>query len=236
MRAWGLLIILLLFAGCTDDSGQKTQPAYTEPPRVDTDGDGLYDDIERESASEQTSPSGIILPLKKEDASSKSQGIWPYGIAGGDHPHGHPGIDFEADEGIPILAVDDGEIINVQEQLGEYKEETISLISDSLGKEFEIYYTGSMKNIQVKEGDRVKRGDIIAYFRPWEENNMVLENGIIHFEVFNKKLGKGGSRCPYEYMTEKAQQELIELHEDSKYMERDEFPLLCNPCPEGGCY
>jgi len=179
----------------------------------------------------------LSLPVNKEDISFRYNGIWPYGVQGGDHPHGHPGIDFESDSGKPIIAVDDGTITVFQTNIGKYGEDTMSFISDSLGDGYEIYYTGSMKDFQVQENSRVKRGDVLAYFRPWiEANGVVLESGYIHFEVHTRNIGRGGSNCPYNFMTNESKRELKEIFTQSTYQKKDQFPLICNPCPEGGCY
>lgn len=178
----------------------------------------------------------IILPVRFEDVSFAMGGIWPYGVQGGDHPHGHPGIDFRGKENTEILAVDDGTITVVQTNIGQYQEDSISLIPDSLSGKYEIYYTGSMKNFVVNVGDTVKQGDVIAHFRPWTEGGRVFEDGSIHFEIHKRSKGKGGSLCPYIFMTEEAKTQLKNLHNKSTYDEMDDYPLLCNPCPTGGCY
>jgi murein DD-endopeptidase MepM/ murein hydrolase activator NlpD len=179
----------------------------------------------------------LSLPIDKQDVSFRYTGIWPYGVQGGDHPHGHPGIDFESEVGNPILAVDDGIITVLQTNVGEYGEDTLSFISDSLGSYYEIYYTGSLTDFQVQEGDRVNRGDILAYYRAWREpDGTVLDSGYIHFEVHTRSIEQGGSNCPYNFMNDEAKRELDELLSNSTYEEKPMFPLICNACPEGGCY
>ncbi|MBR9700231.1 M23 family metallopeptidase [Candidatus Woesearchaeota archaeon] len=185
---------------------------------------------------DNTTSFGITLPVNSEDIVFEYEGIWPFGIQGGDHPHGHPGIDFQAREGSPIFAVDDGIIDNMDKMVGEYKEQSITLKPDNY-KEHIIHYTGSMNDIQVKEGDRVKRGDIIAYYRIWIEFQDSKERvGHIHFEFHEKTNSQGGALCGYDFMTEEAKLELDELFIKATYDNKEQYPLICNSCPEGGCY
>jgi murein DD-endopeptidase MepM/ murein hydrolase activator NlpD len=179
--------------------------------------------------------SGMILPLKYEDMIYNHTGFWPYGVRGGSHPHGHPGFDFESEVGKPIIAVDDGKVISVDE-MTPYNEQSI-IIDSGTFKDYDIYYAGEIKNIQVKEGDIVKQGDIIGYFGASKDNGILLSVGILHFEVHIKNIDKGGARCPYDFMKQEAKQQLEEIfNKVNSNRGEDKYPLICNTCPEDGCY
>lgn len=176
----------------------------------------------------------LILPVKKEDVVFKLLGIWPFGVRGGDHPHGHPGIDIEANQGTPIYAAVNGTVSNISDSTYEGTK-TFSLMYATESEIYEIYYTGSMKGFKISSRAEVNQGDLLAYFDLWPDGKGgKLEVGYIHFEVHQRNTDQ--SVCPVDFMTKEARGELEELHRRSTYQEKAEFPLLCNPCPEGGCY
>lgn len=185
-------------------------------------------------AAEETSPA-CILPIPEGSALSEDKGLWPFGVRGGEHPLGHPGFDFEARVGTPILAVTDGSVGHVGPS-GHHGGQTISIGHMTRLGWVDTYYTGSISQIRVKKGDRVRQGDVIATLDSAEQLGMPAGLSTFHFGV-----GKHGPRleieevCPTDYFTVQAQQALERLHRESKYAEQQAFPLLCNPCPPGGC-
>ena len=162
----------------------------------------------------------LILPVKKEEVTFKLYGIWPFGVKGGDHPEGHPGIDLEAKDGTPVRAMADGKVSKPADS-GHYDYETINVFHEN---NFETYYTGNMKNFVFKAGGRVKAGDIIAYYDGDESIHYGLQQKVPYWSV-----------CPVNYMAEQAKKDLEELFKKATYPEQKEYPLLCNPCPKTGC-
>lgn len=179
--------------------------------------------------------SDFILPIEKSDALSEQTGLWPFGVQGGEHPQGHPGFDFEARVGTPIRAAGDGSVGFVGPS-GHHQGMTITMGHMTSRGWVDTSYTGSITKIQVKKGDEVKRGEVIAYYGSAENLGMPRDLSTFHFGV--DKLVSGDQResvCPADYFTQEAKREIEELHRKSKYRERAAFPLLCNPCPAGGC-
>lgn len=177
------------------------------------------------SAQATTSkPFELILPVLKENVIFEHGGMWPFGVRGGEHPLGHPGIDFEANEGTPVMASADG-IVGFTGDSGHHDYKTISIFHEN---NFDTYYTGAMKDIKVKKGNRVSRGDVIAYYsKPeagWPSIHLGLQRKVPDEAV-----------CPVEYFSSQAKKEIEELFAKAFYNEMKEYPLLCNPCPEGGC-
>lgn len=173
----------------------------------------------------------LILPLKKEDLLTKYQGIWPFGIRGGDHPNGHPGIDFETKVGAPILAVANGKVTAQGDALGG-KEQRITIDVEAGQTKMTIWYVGEMEKILVKVDDMIKVGDTIAYAGASKQGGRG-DTGFLHFETSRFMPFPPGAICPAEFMSKEAKADLDELFKESKYKEREEFPLLCNKCPEG---
>ncbi len=162
----------------------------------------------------------IFLPVKKEEVIFDFMGIWPFGVKGGDHPEGHPGIDIEAKDGTPVRAMADGSISKPADS-GHYDYETLNIFHEN---NFETYYTGNMKDFVFAEGGKVKAGEIIAYYDGDNSIHYGLQQKVPDLSV-----------CPVDYMDETAKKDLEELFEKARYAERNKFPLLCNPCPETGC-
>lgn len=185
--------------------------------------------------SAEDAASKFILPIPDGSALSEVLGLWPFGVRGGDHPQGHPGFDFEARVGTPILAAADGSVGYVG-QSGHHQGNTISIgHMTSLGW-VDTIYTGSISPIKMKKGDRVKQGDVIATLDSAEDLGLPPDISTFHFGVARHVTQERIEEvCPTEYFTGEAQKELERLHQESKYQERNEFPLLCNACPPGGC-
>lgn len=172
----------------------------------------------------------LLLPFKKEDLLTKYQGIWPFGIRGGDHPNGHPGIDFETKVRAPVLAAADGKVTQAGEAEG-FNEQKIVVNFDNGQTKMDIWYVGPME-VGVKVGEIVKAGDIIAHTKASTQAGQG-DVGFLHFETSRYMPFPPGAICPAEFMNTQAKKDLGELFTQSKYKEREKFPLLCNECPPG---
>jgi len=170
----------------------------------------------------------FILPINKEDITE--MGIGPFGVPiVGSHPFGHPGIDFAMYEDRPIYAMVDGTIMHIGTSTDE-SDKTFTLRYDS---GMDIYYTGSMREIIVENGDRVKQGDLLAYSEFLIREGQKLEWGNLHIGVQDQV--KDVSICPANFFTTEAEVIAQELLDRTEYQNKNEYPLLCNPCGEGGC-
>lgn len=180
---------------------------------------------------QEQSSTSLILPIKKSDALTKYQGLWPFGIRGGDHPHGHPGIDFEIRVGAPILAAASGEVTGTGETPGGEREQKITIDIEAGQGKITIWYVGPME-ILVKEGDAVMSGQTIAHAKASKQIG-AGDVGFLHFETFRIMPFPPGAICPAEFLSSEAKADLEQFFKESKYKERNEFPLLCNACPPG---
>lgn len=106
--------------------------------------------------------------IKPVEAATKTQGI-----------HGNNGVDLAADEGTPILAAADGEVvISKTGWNGGYG--TYVVINHSNGTQ--TLYAHNSKNV-VSEGDQVTQGQVIAYMGSTGKST----GDHVHFEVRGAK-------------------------------------------------
>ncbi len=183
----------------------------------------------------------FVLPVQESDVVFQLIGLWPFGVRGGDHPEGHPGIDFEAPEGTSVLAAADGSVGFVG-TAGHYDYHTVSIGHASRNALFDTEYTGALKNIRVKKGDTVRAGQVLAQYALSGHERTKQEVGSLHFGIRKKALHAAGAPstegkpvCPADFLAPDALSALKRLFAKSKYSERAQFPLLCNPCPPSGC-
>ena len=157
-------------------------------------------------------------PIDLNDKITKDWGLWPFCVHGGEHPEGHGGIDFELKPNAKIYASGDGmiEVITTPE------EDPHGHGSHGLFIQHELGVSGysGLTNVQVKEGDEVKKGQYIA-----DAFESFPNEYYIHFEVNNyidEKLV-----CPLEYFDEEFQAELNKMLEESTYPEKGVENALC---------
>jgi murein DD-endopeptidase MepM/ murein hydrolase activator NlpD len=200
---------------------------------------GVAGVVAREPDASNQTP--FILPVRAADVSFRQGGIWPFGARGGDHPEGHPGIDFEALPGTAVLAAADGSVGFVG-VAGHYDFHTISIGHRGAGVLFDTFYTGPLKDIRVRKGDQVRAGQIIARYDISQSGGSPQVVGTLHFGISKKAphavgepSSEGEAVCPADYLTPKAQRELNTLFARARYDRQQEFPILCNPCPPSGC-
>lgn len=193
-------------------------------------GGMFYYGFQKPEASPQSFPQAVKLPLpvQKQDVIFKPQGIWPFGVRGGDHPNGHPGIDFDLVAGAAVLAVVEGKVSGAGDAPGG-EDKRITINYQSGGEKVDVWYVGSFKQVLVKEGDQVKTGQFLAFIGPQKGRDF----GYLHFETFKMMPFPPGAVCPVEYLEDGAKKDLEELFAKARYNEQREYPLLCNPCPSG---
>lgn len=210
----GVVIVLLFVMGLIFNPRSFKRPEGFKPPASFGPAGGSQ-------SSEQKT---MILPFNEQDAINTYQGLWPYGIKGGDHPEGHIGIDFELKEGAPLLAAADGTVSAAGDAPG-HEEERVTLNHGG----FDTWYVGQLKDIAIKDGDKVKAGQTIALVDKMNLKGKLVDAGSIHFEVFRKFQFPPGAACPMDYFNEQAKAVVERLHAESKYQERIQYPEICNP-------
>ncbi len=162
------------------------QPTDVIPPVDDepTDGDGTTD-------NEQVSglPEGMISPM---ESVSVSQEYGFYHNTTLNNYYEHKGMDFAAEVGTSVLAVEDGVVESV------YKEDLL------VGTQIVIDHGEGVKSVYcfisevegLKAGDTVKKGDVIATVAE-PSGNEYKQGAHLHFEILKDSV----SVDPSAYLT-----------------------------------
>lgn len=256
MKYWYFLVlVIILLSGCVQNSGQISQQQdYPQPPCIKEECATYCSENPEECHSfclqnpsheicqhgggerpqPPRSPQQIenisisSLPFDPENYRYDVQGIWPFCVHGGDHPEGHGGIDFELAPNTPIIAVADGRVgyIERPENSPHGWGGGVHIVSEA-----QVVGYVCLVNISVKEGDEVKKGQLLGY--PCADDK---GTHFIHFEVGDFIREK--RVCPLEYMTEEVRKEIEQMFSKAHYPEQANEPNLCNcealPLPKAG--
>jgi len=158
---------------------------------------------------------------------TNSMKIWPFGIAGGDHPNGHPGIDFFVVTGGDVLADSRGTVAEVTSSVypGEMS------IGVRHGDGWKSFYTGFFQSIKVAAGQSVAAGQVLATAAPFGLGSTGPAS--YHWGIIAEDTRQAA--CPADFLSPDDRARLQALLDQSSYPDKDRYPLLCNPCPPGGC-
>ncbi len=180
--------------------------------------------------ADQALPSPVILkmPLLRSEGSRL---LWPFGVQGGGHPQGHPGIDFAANIGASVYASANGRVREVSDRSGSSAEAEKVIIIDHAQNQGA--YVGSFKNIAVSVGDFVVQGQKLAELEAFAGSSG--QYGFLHWGLSTFMTSSPAAVCPYDYLTDDGKAELTAMFTGTIYSGMAQFPLLCNPCPSGGC-
>ncbi len=170
----------------------------------------------------------LILPISPLQATTSGQVIWPFGVQGGAHPQGHPGIDFQTVIGASVFASATAKVYKIEDDFTDGVLQKLIMLETS---NYQIVYVGSLINISVAAGDLVVKGQKIADLGQFGRTS--LPYGFVHWGVNAKSLQT--AVCPYNLLSSDAQRQLDSLFALATYSGQAQFPLICNPCPAGGC-
>jgi murein DD-endopeptidase MepM/ murein hydrolase activator NlpD len=145
-------------------------------------------------------PEGIYL-------SAPFDGTWPILQAWGQHPEhyaqfkyngvpltGHPGVDFGAEPGVTLLAVDNGRVVEISVEPGGL--ERYLKIEHRWGES--IY--GRIGAIRVESGQTVKRGEAIATSGGPSDGQPAHLHFAVRIAPFNRFDGWGGFSDPLPFL------------------------------------
>ncbi len=126
------------------------------------------------SEAEEPVHQWMLRPVAPENQNLKDQ-TYLYGSTMGGNFRQHQGNEYNAPEGTPLLAVDDGVIVFINKGIGHSV-----LKCDRKEGDFYVYAHYHHQNeIRRKIGDKVKRGDIVGAIG--KKGNVTNEH--LHFEV-----------------------------------------------------
>jgi len=153
-------------------------------------------------------------------------------------PNGHPGLDFQWEYKAPIVAVADGEVVEILSSV--HKETGIFnyLVSVITGQFIVNYTTLESLDERIEKGRQVVEGQMIGYptpvqkghqahmihwdFGTYEKHEPRTDPEGITWEYSTKRM------CPVPYFTESERQRLFRIWESASYWAKDQFPELCN--------
>jgi murein DD-endopeptidase MepM/ murein hydrolase activator NlpD len=150
--------------------------------------------------------------------------VWPYGVPGGDHPNGHPGIDFFLVLGADVLADQSGTVSNISASV--YAGEQGIDLQHSDG--YTSYITGFFQQVLVTKGQKVSQGQLIAKAAPFGGAGPAS----FHWGVVDNTKAV---YCPADFLPADVRATMQAWLDQSTYDNKAAYQSLCNPCPAGGC-
>lgn len=167
----------------------------------------------------------ISLPYAPENP---PKGILPMGetLEHPNSPGGHPGLDFQWFENIPLISSIDGRVSHIGEH--EDKDGTWDVRVEG-GGYFITYKELQEYNPELKVGSEVKTGDFIGYPGHFFEDHYQL-----HWEFGTAKLMGGTRLCPVTYFDEESLKRINEEFSSQPSNEMlEQFPHICSGHYEG---
>lgn len=171
--------------------------------------------LTNEEYEKVTDPNAPILsiPFDLKDYSTKHWGIVPF-CAKISTGMLHGALDFELKPNSKVYSAADGVVEHTQ--VG--KEEGSGEIINTEGDGFSIDYSG-LTNLQVKAGDKIKRGDYIA-------NAVQIPHGEYH--VHMGITINGIQECPLKYMDEEFMKAFEEMFPQAEYSSQTNARCACD--------
>lgn len=145
---------------------------------------------------------------------------------------GHPGIDFQWDHSVPLIAVADGKITSITkaDDMGE----PVIYLTLKFGEYMTVYKELEKVEAGIKRGLKVKKGDIIGYphcVERVENNGFRHTNCQLHWEFGYNMLTPGFERlCPMTYFDPDARSRIEKLWESVPANDqfKKAFPNICS--------
>jgi len=208
---WETIVLLLVLAFVLTSSGSRTSKNSWEKIC------GCSQQVPKDAPV-------LSLPVNPKDIRYRYYGIWPFGIKGGGHPEGHPGIDFELKTRAEILAVASGTVIRIGSNPQWPNEYTLQIKYTSQSGNVYTFWYDHLGEVFVKMGDKVQRGEIIgrASIRHDKGPRSMIHFGLIvlSYEKIAKEFPSIRVRktvCPGPYFSGEAKEILIKIVLRSKY-------------------
>jgi hypothetical protein len=126
------------------------------------------------TATEEPVHQWMLRPVRPDDQNLKDQ-TYLYGSTMGGNFRQHQGNEYNAPEGTPLLAVDDGTIVYIDKEIGH----SVLKCDRKQGDFFVYAHYHHQFDILRKAGEIVKRGEVIG--EVGEKGNVTNEH--LHFEI-----------------------------------------------------
>jgi murein DD-endopeptidase MepM/ murein hydrolase activator NlpD len=166
-------------------------------------------------------PFTVDLPIAAGDQSFSNYGIWPYGVHGGGHPEGHPGLDFEFKSGASIRAAAAGTIDRIEVN-GEFAGEWNLRVAHRSAYDTRYDHAGALA-VGVASGVAVVPGQALGLAGDTGSGGSHLY--MTHFAV---EIGIA-VQCPVPFFSAAAATLFDTIWADAAYNEELTEPFPCNP-------
>jgi len=161
----------------------------------------------------------IGMPILETDGATVTFGVWPYGVHGGGHPEGHPGVDIEYAPGAKVRAASAGTVISTLPN-PTFPTQT-DLLVEARPSVFVQY--GHMAALEpgIVDGATISEGDILGD----PASPLPAGHSIIHFAVQTDAFS---GLCPTDFMHPAGLAVWDSLFQSAAYYEELVEPRACN--------
>jgi hypothetical protein len=165
----------------------------------------------------EVAPFSMRMPIAPGDGALTKYGLWPYGVHGGSHPEGHPGIDIEYAAGTSVLAATAGTITSFGPN-SNFPTLTDVMVEARTGVTVQYDHMGAM-DPSLSVGSVLVEGQVLG------DAPLSGTHNAVHLAL---RFGLE-TTCPVPYFNAAGQSTFDTLWDTAHYMEELVEPLTCNP-------
>ena len=163
----------------------------------------------------------LELPIAAGDQAYAAFGIWPYGVHGGGHPEGHPGVDLEYRAGAQVLASAAGTIDRIEAN-GEFPGQLDLRVQHRPSYATRYGHVGALA-AGISAGASVTTGQPLGAAGD-------TGNGVSHHYITHWAVDRGIDQvCPLEFLSPAAAGLFNTIWANAAYTEELTEPFPCNP-------
>ncbi|HJO26462.1 MAG TPA: peptidoglycan DD-metalloendopeptidase family protein [Planctomycetota bacterium] len=163
----------------------------------------------------EAAPFSMNMPIAFGDGAISNYGLWPYGVHGGGHPEGHPGIDIEYAAGTSVLATTAGTISSIGPN-SHFPTMMDLMLEARTGVAVQYDHMGPV-DPSITVGSTVLEGQVLG-------DAPSGAHSAVHLAL---RLGVE-TTCPVPYFNAAGQSTFDALWDTAHYMEELVEPLACN--------
>jgi len=167
--------------------------------------------------NDESAPFAINMPIAAGDGDLVTFGLWPYGVHGGGHPEGHPGIDIEYAPGAPVRAAAAGTVTYIGNNT-HFPTQWDLLLEVRPGVVAQYDHMGTV-DPSISVGVAVTEGQVLG------GASSPLPHTVIHFGLRHGV----ETLCPTDYLNAAGQATFDAMWVTARYAEELVEPLANNP-------
>jgi hypothetical protein len=167
----------------------------------------------------QAQPFSIGLPVSPSGHDNQVFGLWPYGVHGGGHPEGHPGLDFEYAVGAKVIASTAGPIVVIRQNTSHLPAILWSVVQEPRPGFKVIYDEVANLPPSIVVGTVLAEGDVVG--DPYDKTT--FRSNHLGVMVLGEHL------CPSDYWHTTAQAQMDAFWPQCFFAEEPAEPRMHNP-------